>query len=104
MNFAQAIRLKYFSVAFPVAIVAFLSVIASALWLVTSAFQQVEKVLEARQQTLALTAEFFGLAGLQGRLVRAYAATGDTRFLTYYYQLAEYRNGKTALPAADPVH
>jgi HAMP domain-containing protein len=35
--------------------------------------------------------------------VRAYVATGDTRFLTYYYGLADYRNGKTAAPSDDPV-
>jgi signal transduction histidine kinase/CheY-like chemotaxis protein len=104
MNFARGIRLKYFSVAFPVAIVVFLSIIGAALWLVISSFQQVQTVLDERQQTLALTSEFSGLTSLQARLVRAYAATADTRFLTYYYELAEYRNGRTAAPAADPVH
>jgi signal transduction histidine kinase/DNA-binding response OmpR family regulator len=103
MKVAQGIRLKYLSVAFPIAIVAVLSVIGAALWLVTSSFKQVEQVLEGRQQTLALTAELQRLTEVQARLVRAYVATGDTRFLTYYYELVEYRNGKTAPPTADPV-
>src|SRR5688572_10278573 len=104
MNSKQRIKLKYFSVAFLIAIVAFVSVIGWALWLVAWSFKHVGEELERRQQTLALTAEFSRLTDLQARLVRAYTATGDTRFLTYYYDLAEYRNGKTAAPAPDPAH
>lgn len=103
MNLRQGIKLKFFSIAFPVAIVTFLSVIGAALWLVASSFKQVEQVLDRRQQTLALTSELSRVTELQARLVRAYAATGDTRFLTYYYGLAEYRNGKTASPTGDPA-
>lgn len=103
MNAGQGIRLKFFSIAFPTAIVTFLSVIAAALWLVAVSFHQVEQVLERRQQTLTLTSELSRITELLARLVRAYAATGDTRFLTYYYDLAEYRNGKQAAPAGDPV-
>lgn len=103
MNAGQGIRLKFFSIAFPVAIVTFLSVIAAALWLVAASFHQVEQVLERRQQTLTLTSELSRITELLARLVRAYVATGDTRFLTYYYDLAEYRNGKQAAPTGDPV-
>jgi len=104
MNLKQRIKLKYFSVAFLIAIMAFVSVIGWALWLVTSSFKRVGEELDRRQQTLVLTTEFSRLTDLQARLVRAYTATGDTRFLTYYYELAEYRNGKTAAPAPDPAH
>ena len=99
----QGIRLKFFSIAFPIAIVTFLSVIAAALWLVSSSFHEVERVLERRQETLRLTSELSRITELLARLVRAYAATGDTRYLTYYYDLDEYRNGKQAAPAGDPV-
>jgi two-component system sensor histidine kinase/response regulator len=99
----QGLRLRFFSIAFPIAIVTFLSVIAGALWLVASSFQQVEQVLERRQQTLGLTSELSRITELLGRLVRAYVATGDTRYLTYYYDLAEYRNGKKAATAGDPI-
>ena len=94
MKLGKTLRLRFLSIAFPGAIVAFLSIIATALWLVTSSFKQVELELERRQQTLALTSELFRVTELLARLVRAYSATGDTRYLTYYYDLAEYRNGK----------
>ena len=103
MKLASGIRLKSFSAAFSVAIIAFLSIIAAALWLVASSFQQVEQVLERRQQTLTLTSELTRITELLARLVRAYVATGDTHYLTYYYDLAEYRNGKKAGPAGDQI-
>ena len=103
MKAGQGIKLKFFSIAFPIAIVIFLSVIAAALWLVSSSFHEVERVLERRQQTLTLTSELSRVTELSARLVRAYAATGDTRYLTYYYDLDEYRSGKQAAPAGDPV-
>src|SRR3954471_16719220 len=98
------LKLKLFSLAFPLAIVAFLAVMGTALWLVTSSFKQVERVLQQRQVTLALTSELSRITELLARLVRAHAATGDTRFLTYYYGLVEYRNGKAAPPPDDPAH
>jgi two-component system sensor histidine kinase/response regulator len=100
---ARGIKLKLFSTVFPGAVVIFVGVIAAALWLVTSSFKQMGEVLERRQQTLELTSELSRITDLSARLVRAYVATGDLRFLTYYYGLAEYRNGKVAAPAADPV-
>ena len=103
MKLGQGIRLKFFSIAFPIAIIVFLSVIAAALWLVSSSFHEVERMLERRQETLRLTSELSRITELLARLVRAYAATGDTRYLTYYYELAEYHNGKQAGPAGDPV-
>ena len=103
MKGGQGIKLKFFSIAFPIATVAFLSVFAAALWLVASSFREVERTLERRQETLTLTSELSRITELLARLVRAFAATGDTRYLTYYYDLAEYRNGKQGAPAGDPV-
>ena len=103
MMLAKHLRLRFFSIVLPIAIGAFLAVIAMALWLVTDSFQQVERRLELRQQALTITSELSRVTEILARLVRAYTATGDTRYLTYYYELAEYRNGKRAAPAADPV-
>ncbi|MEO9136095.1 MAG: response regulator [Casimicrobiaceae bacterium] len=89
------------SIAYPVAIIGFLGVIATALWLVLHSFNQVEQVLARRKATLDLTAEFSRITEMSARLVRAFATTGDTRFLTYYYGLADYRNGKSAAPSGD---
>src|SRR5688572_25993047 len=101
---AGGTSLKHVSIAFPLAIVAFLSVIAASLWSVKSSFGNVEQAIAKRQETLALTSELSRTTDLLARLVRAYSATGDTRFLTYYYALAEYRNGKARVPSDDPIH
>ena len=82
------VGLKALSIAYPIAIIVFLGVIASALWLVLSSFSQVEQVLARRKVTLDLVAEFSRITEMSARLVRAFATTGDTRFLTYYYGLA----------------
>jgi signal transduction histidine kinase/CheY-like chemotaxis protein/HPt (histidine-containing phosphotransfer) domain-containing protein len=103
MRRAHGIRLGLFSIALPVTVVMFLSVIGAALWLVSSAFRQVDAAIEQRQQSLALTVELSRVTELLGRLVRAYVATGDTRFIKYYYALADYRNGRAAPPGGDPV-
>lgn len=99
----RGFRLKWFSLAFPIAIVACLGVIAAALWSVSSSFRQVEREIEIRQQTLKLTSELSQIAALQARLARAYAATGDSRFLRYYFEVAGYRNGTKAPPTDDPI-
>jgi signal transduction histidine kinase/CheY-like chemotaxis protein len=104
MKLEKGLQLRHFSIAFPIAVVTFLGVIALALWLVLSSFQSVDTELERRSQTLLLTSELARTTELLARLVRAYAATGETRYLGYYYDLAEYLNGnKTAPTAADPV-
>ena len=103
MKIGQGIKLKFFSIAFPVAIVSLLSLIAVALWQVASSFQRVEQALEHRQKTIALTSELSRITELMARLVRAYVATSDPRYLSFYYELAEYRNGKKAAAAGDPV-
>ena len=50
-------KLKFFSIAFPIATITFLAAIAAALWLVASSFNQVNHALEQRKVTLALTSE-----------------------------------------------
>ena len=103
MRVFENLRLRFFSIAFPIAIGACLAVIALALWLVTDSFKHVERELELRRQTLTLTSELSRVTDLMARLVRAYTATGSTRYLTYYYELAEYRNGNRAAPSAEPM-
>lgn len=84
-------RLKLFSIAYPAATITLLGVIAVALWLVATSFTQVERALEQRKVTLTLTSELAHLTETMSRLVRAYAATADTRYLTEYYALTGYR-------------
>ena len=72
----QAVRLKVVSVVFPLVVVAFLTVMGAAWWLVTSSFNQVEEVLQHRRVTLALSSELSGITELLARLVRAYAISG----------------------------
>ena len=84
-------RLKLFSIAYPAATITLLGVIAVALWLVATSFTHVEKALDQRKVTLTLTSELAHLTETMSRLVRAYAATADTRYLTQYYALTGYR-------------
>src|SRR5687767_6385618 len=84
-------RLKFFSIAFPVATMTFLAAIGAALWLVAVSFQEVSHALEQRKTTLALTSELSRLTQTMNRLVRAFAATGDTKYLQEYYALTDYR-------------
>src|SRR5688500_3689029 len=84
-------KLKFFSIAFPVATMTFLAAIGAALWLVASSFSEVSQALEQRKTTLALTSELARLTQTMSRLVRAFAATGDTQYLTQYYALTDYR-------------
>ena len=64
-------RLKLFSIAYPAATISLLSVIAVALWLVATSFAQVEKALDQRKVTLALTSELSRLTEQMSRLARA---------------------------------
>ena len=48
-------RLKLFSIAYPAATISLLGVIAIALWLVATSFNQVDRALDQRKVTLALT-------------------------------------------------
>lgn len=50
-------KLKFFSIAFPIATITFLAAIAGALWLVASSFNQVNHALEQRKVTLGELAE-----------------------------------------------
>src|SRR5688572_8846752 len=84
-------RLKFFSIAFPVATLTFLAAIGAALWLVAASFQEVSHALEQRKTTLALTSELSRLTQTMNRLVRAFAATGDTKYLQEYFALTDYR-------------
>ncbi|HYC46356.1 MAG TPA: response regulator [Burkholderiales bacterium] len=84
-------RLKFFSIAFPVATMTFLAAIGAALWFVAASFQEVSQALDQRKTTLALTSELSRLTQTMNRLVRAFAATGDTRYLQEYYALTDYR-------------
>src|SRR5688572_16657002 len=84
-------RLKFFSVAFPIATMTFLAAIGTALWFVAASFQEVSQALDQRKTTLSLTSELSRLTQTMSRLVRAFVATGDTKYLQDYYALTDYR-------------
>ena len=84
-------KLKHFSVAFPAAIFTVIGVIGIAMWLVASSFGHMQKALDQRKVTIALTDELSDLSGKMSRFLRAYAATGDEHYLNDYYALTEYR-------------
>ena len=77
----RRMKLKFFSVAFPVATMTFLAAIGGALWFVAASFSEVSHALDQRKTTLSLTSELSRLTQTMSRLVRAFAATGDTQYL-----------------------
>ena len=87
----HGMKLRFFSIAFPIATMTFLAAIGASLWLVAASFSEVGQALEQRKVTLALTSELSRLTTTMSRLVRAFAATGDTKYLTQYYALTDYR-------------
>ena len=84
-------KLRFFSIAFPVATMTFLAVIGAALWFVALSFTEVSQALEQRKTTLSLTSELSRLTQTMSRLVRAFAATGAPQYLTPYDALTDYR-------------
>ena len=54
----RSLRLRFFSIAFPIAVAAFVSVVGAALYLINHSFQRIDQELARRQQTLSLTTEF----------------------------------------------
>jgi two-component system sensor histidine kinase/response regulator len=103
MNILSRIQLRHFSIAFPIAIVVSLAVIGAALWGVVSSFKAVEQAQQSRKETLALTTEVTRISEHLTSLVRAFVATSDTRYLTYYFDLSEYRHGRRNASTGKPT-
>jgi signal transduction histidine kinase/CheY-like chemotaxis protein len=67
--------------------------------LITRAYDSVEAAQVHRQSALALANELHQETEQLARLVRAYTATGESRYLLYYYDILDMRQGDKAVPA-----
>ena len=77
---------------------------AMFLVLITRAYDTVVAAQNHRSSALALTAELQRETEQLERLVRAYTATGEARYLLYYYDILAVRRGEKAGPdAPNPV-
>ena len=72
---------------------------AMFLVLITRSYNSVVAAQSHRQAALALATELRQETEQLARLVRAYTATGESRYLLYYYDILEMRTGGKAAPA-----
>jgi two-component system sensor histidine kinase/response regulator len=73
----------------------------SFLLLIRSAYLGNEGATQRRAETLRLVAGLQNETALLGRLVRAYAATANPRYLLYYYDILAIREGSKPMPQTD---
>ena len=71
---------------------------AMFLVLITRSYDTVVATQTHRQNALALATELHQETEQLARLVRAYAATGESRYLLYYYDILDMRQGEKAAP------
>ena len=71
------------------------------LLLIRTAYQSNEATSLRRTETLQLVTGLRHETELLGRLVRSYAATGNPRYLLYYYDILAIREGSKPMPEAD---
>jgi two-component system, sensor histidine kinase and response regulator len=69
------------------------------LTLIRQAFVASEQSVQRRSETMHLIAEVQQQTALSRRLVNAYTATADPRYLLYYFDLLAIREGRKAPPA-----
>lgn len=73
----------------------------SFLLLIRGAYQSNEAAIERRAETLRVVTALRHETELLGRLVRSYAATGNPRYLLYYYDILAIREGSKPGPDTD---
>ena len=91
-------KLKQFSLWFSLVVLFVLSANAIFLLMIQRAHNSVVAVQEHRQRTMALANELRQETEQLTLLVRAYTSTGQTRFLTYYYDILAIRQGEKPQP------
>ncbi|WP_374482324.1 response regulator [Zoogloea sp.] len=87
-------KLSKLSLLFSVALLLIVGINGSISMLVLHAFDRAQAVQDHRVEALRLVEELRRETDTLSRLVRAYSATGETRFLTYYYAILAIREGE----------
>ncbi|HIJ97166.1 MAG TPA: response regulator [Desulfuromonadales bacterium] len=91
-------KLKQFSLWFSLAVIGALGASTMTLVMIQNAYNRVITVQEHRQRTMLLANEQLHETEQLTRLVHAYTSTGDTRYLTYYYDILAIRQGEKPHP------
>jgi signal transduction histidine kinase/DNA-binding response OmpR family regulator/HPt (histidine-containing phosphotransfer) domain-containing protein len=94
----NALKLKQLSLWFSLVVVFALSANALFLLMIQRAHDSVLTVQEHRQRAMSLTNELRQETEQLTQLVRAYTSTGETRYLTYYYDILAIRQGEKPQP------
>jgi two-component system sensor histidine kinase/response regulator len=97
-------KLKTVSRGFFVIVVMALVANFAFLMLIRQAYQSAEEAGQRRTDTMRLVSGLQHETALLRRLVSAYTATADPRYLLYYYDVLAIREGSKPPPAAnDPI-
>jgi two-component system sensor histidine kinase/response regulator len=94
----KALKLKQFSLWFSLAVVLALGANAVFLLMIQQAYTSVVNVQEHRQRAMSLANDLRQETEQLTNLVRAYTSTGQTRYLTYYYDILAIRQGEKPQP------
>jgi signal transduction histidine kinase/DNA-binding response OmpR family regulator/HPt (histidine-containing phosphotransfer) domain-containing protein len=92
------VKLKQFSLWFSLVVLSALSADAIFLTMIQQAHESVVTVQEHRQRAMSLVGELRQETEQMTHLVRAYTSTGQTRYLTYYYDILAVRLGEKPQP------
>jgi signal transduction histidine kinase/CheY-like chemotaxis protein len=91
-------KLKQFSLWFSLVVMLALSANALFLLMIKRGYDSVVAVQEHRQRALSLTSELRQETEHLTSLVRGYTSTGQTSYLTYYYDILAIRQGEKPQP------
>lgn len=92
------LKLRNISIGFSVLVLLMLSANTFFIVLIQQAYSSVVQAQDHRQKSIALSNELHQEAEQLVRLVRAYAITGENRYLFYYYDILAIRQGDKAAP------
>src|SRR5690349_20922655 len=93
-------RLRRVSAVFFAMAVAALAANAWLLWRISQSYERVVVAQQRRTDSLEVVQQLVQETSQLGRLVRAYTATGEPRYLLYYYDILAVRSGDKAAPQA----
>ena len=91
-------RLQRVSAIFFALVVTALGANALLLWLIYESYDRVVAAQDHRHKSLDMTNQLYRETEQLSRMVRAFTATGEIRYLTYYYDIMAVRNGEMPAP------
>jgi two-component system sensor histidine kinase/response regulator len=94
----KRLELNRFAIYFVVIVLTALSINGVILFYVMNLHGKTLAVQQARHNSLQITYDIEKETAALSRMVRAYTTSGNTKYLTYYYDIIDIRQGKKALP------